>query len=133
MAGTVESRVPPGAYVAKFYYEGDLEVGTSGLDSHPLGATLLRISCHVDIPSSAGDIVVGVWKEEVKFAEIHILPGERNAGLDLVGLDLVQTFPSFLTEAPSMYFRREIDHLKVEIIEVGLDAAKLTVRCIFDR
>jgi hypothetical protein len=132
ITATVESRVPPGAYIAKFYRHGPLATGPSGDDHHPLGAEMIRINAHAKIPSTGGDIVIGVFKNDQKFAELTILQGEPTAELDLVGLDLVATF-AFVTVAPSLYFRPLLDAIHTDVISAGSGAENLTISCIFDR
>lgn len=131
---TAEIRIPPGAYVSRFYHDGKLSLTRSGIDVHVTGARLIQLVALVVEPSEKvegqdTDIVLSWLKNDVEFKRL-VIPPER---IDPVVIDLRSVESEGAGDSISMDFEAITDRLHVEIVATGQNASTLTALGIFNR
>ena len=129
LSAQTEIRIPPGAYVSKFYHHDTLTQTTSGYDIHVTGARLIQLVLVVVNPSTSGPVVIAWSKNDVVFKHQEIPENEGEP----VAVSLKAVESEGDGDNISMDFEAITDRLKIEILETGVNAASLTALGVFDR
>lgn len=126
---TSVTRIPPGAYVSKFYHHDLLTLTRSGNDVHVTGARLIELIAVVVEPSTTGPVIISFLKNDVEFKRVEIPESQT----DPVVVELNPTEQMLGGVSVSMDFEAIVDRLQIEIVDAGVEAATLTVLGVFDR
>lgn len=119
-SANVAVKIPPGAYIMRFYQQGALAATTSGVDCHPTGGRLIKIIAKLKVVNTA-DVVLGIQKNGVEAFQLTI---PANQGYEVYDVQAIEG------EA-SMDFTAVVDDLQVEVITPS--GEELTVLAVFNR
>lgn len=104
--------IPP----AVLYHPGAVIVTTSGIHTHPYGATMTLVYAHLVVASTSGSVTLSLRKNGVEFGQL-ILPA---------------TVP--YNEKPvQVAFGARFDRFQVAVTTAGTDAEQLSVFGVWDR